>query len=67
MPPFSSIVTGLVAPQLARAETFRFDLGTESSELRDGFIRITAGALYSNQRGFGWKSNSLMASFTRST
>jgi len=38
------------------AKTLRFDLGTEQSELRPGFTRITARSLYSKQTGYGWKS-----------
>jgi len=32
----------LAVPGLAGAEVFRFDMGTEQSELRPGFTRVTA-------------------------
>jgi hypothetical protein len=44
-------------PQAAPAKTLSFDMGTEKSELRGGFVRITSKSLYSKDQGYGWKSS----------
>lgn len=46
----------LAVPGLAGAEVFRFDMGTEQSELRPGFTRVTARSTYDKQAGYGWES-----------
>ncbi|MFH1265373.1 MAG: glycoside hydrolase domain-containing protein [Planctomycetota bacterium] len=51
-----TLIAALAAAPELPAETFRFDMGSETSELRDGFTRITAASVYSNERGYGWKS-----------
>ena len=51
-----TLVAGLAASQAARAETFLFDMGSETSDLRDGFTRITAKSLYTKEIGYGWKT-----------
>ncbi len=50
------IVLAALAAGRAEAKTFLFDMGTEQSELRDGFTRVTAKSLYTPQNGYGWKS-----------
>ncbi|HUT93372.1 MAG TPA: hypothetical protein VMY37_28170 [Thermoguttaceae bacterium] len=51
-----TLFAGLAFTPMVCGETYRFDLGTETSELRDGFTRITARSLYSERAGYGWKS-----------
>jgi len=46
----------LLLPGTIRAEALRFDLGSEKSELRPGFTRLTAKSLYNEKAGYGWKS-----------
>jgi len=47
--------TLLLAAPSAAADVLRFDFGTDSSELRQGFTRVTAASVYSKAEGFGWK------------
>lgn len=49
-------LTLLAMPGSAAAEVFRFDMGTEQSELRPGFTRVTARAVYDKQAGYGWQN-----------
>ena len=46
----------LLPAQAARAKTFLFDMGTDKSELRAGFTRVTAKSVYTKEAGYGWKS-----------
>ncbi len=45
----------LAAPK-AEATILRFDMGTEQSELRSGFSRVTPATLYRKDLGYGWRS-----------
>ena len=47
----------LAARGVVAGEVFRFDMGTEQSELRPGFTRVTARSVYDKQAGYGWKSS----------
>jgi len=38
------------------AKTTRLDFGSDKSELRPGFARVTAQSLYSKEAGYGWES-----------
>jgi hypothetical protein len=46
----------LAAPSSAPAKTYRFDMGTEQSELRTGFTRVTPASKYTKKLGYGWGS-----------
>ena len=46
----------LTAPQSGEATIWLFDMGTESSPVADGYMRITPGSQFSVQKGYGWKS-----------
>ncbi|TDE15214.1 hypothetical protein [Dyadobacter psychrotolerans] len=37
-----------------QAGNFLYDMGTSSSRLEEGFIRVSPDAAYSNGRGYGW-------------
>jgi hypothetical protein len=50
------LVAAMLAPPATEAKTWRFDMGTDKSPLRDGFTRVTARSLYAGQAGFGWES-----------
>ena len=56
---------GLLPSSELQAKTFLFDMGTEGSELRGGFVRITTKSDYSRQAGFGWKSTKGLKSHHR--
>ena len=51
-----AVVAAVVMGGPAEAKDFLFDMGTATSELRPGFIRITAKSVYSKETGYGWKS-----------
>lgn len=51
-----AIVGCLAAARTASARPLLFDMGTEKSELREGFTQITAKSLYKKEIGFGWRS-----------
>ncbi|NUQ60995.1 MAG: hypothetical protein HUU20_00795 [Pirellulales bacterium] len=44
----------LLGTRFAEAEVHLFDMGTEKSELRPGFTRVTAKSRYTPETGFGW-------------
>jgi hypothetical protein len=46
----------LATPQAGEATIWLFDMGTESSPVADGYIRITPESQFSAQKGYGWKS-----------
>lgn len=45
-----------VSSPAAAAKTWCFDMGTAQSDVRPGFVRITAKSVYSPATGYGWKS-----------
>ena len=45
-----------VATQSAAAAPLMFDMGSQTSELRPGFVRITPESAYAKEVGYGWKS-----------
>ena len=45
----------LLGTRDVQAKVYRFDMGTEASELRPGFARVTAKSRYTPQAGFGWR------------
>ena len=52
-----TVSLGLLLPVGAiEAKTLMLDLGTEQSELRPGFTRVTAQSAYDKEAGYGWKS-----------
>lgn len=48
-------LVGLI-PGSAPAAIFLFDMGTDRSELRPGFTRITPSSVYKKETGYGWKT-----------
>ena len=46
----------LVPEHVSCAKTFLFDMGTATSEVRNGFLPVTAKTAYSKEIGYGWKS-----------
>jgi hypothetical protein len=50
------VLLSLPAAQAPAADVLRFDMGTDRSELREGFTRVTARSVYDKAAGFGWKS-----------
>ncbi|MEW6358337.1 MAG: glycoside hydrolase domain-containing protein [Planctomycetota bacterium] len=53
---FTAVCLICLIAQTTHAKVFRFDMGSEQSELRKDFTRITAKSLYSKEAGYGWKS-----------
>jgi hypothetical protein len=35
---------------------YLFDMGTKTSPVKEGYLRVTPGDIYSSQRGYGWVS-----------
>ncbi|NLS94369.1 MAG: hypothetical protein GXX96_19605 [Planctomycetaceae bacterium] len=65
------LLLGLVAAAMlisgVRAADYRcFDMGTDDSPLRDGFIRVTAKSAYSPEAGYGWRTLDGLKSHHRS-
>jgi hypothetical protein len=54
---FLAVLSGLLSAQSSEAKPLCFDMGTQKSELRDGFVRITAKSVYKKDLGYGWKSS----------
>ncbi len=57
-PVFLSVVLlmGGAAVQSASAKAILFDMGTDESELCQGFTRITPKSAYTKEAGYGWKT-----------
>ncbi|NLY02533.1 MAG: hypothetical protein GXY83_41165 [Rhodopirellula sp.] len=45
----------VMGTRFAEAKVHLFDMGTEESELRPGFTRVTAKSHYTPETGFGWQ------------
>lgn len=58
LPVLLAMLFGLLSDQACQAKPLCFDMGTEDSELRNGFIPITAKSVYQKETGYGWKSTS---------
>jgi len=56
----SLLLGWLLSWQSAAAKPLLFDMGTEASELRDGFTRITPASLYKKEVGSGWKTTAAL-------
>jgi len=39
-----------------QATVLKFDMGTAQSPLKEGYVRVTPGTLYSSDRGYGWET-----------
>lgn len=53
-----AMLYGLLSAQPSQANPLCFDMGTDKSELRSGFVRVTAKSAYQKETGHGWKSTS---------
>ncbi len=51
------ILLAVVAALPARGDAYLFDLGAADSALREGFTRVTPETIYSDDRGFGWRTD----------
>lgn len=50
------ILLAAIAAQPAAAKTWLFDFGSQKSEVRAGFARVTAKTAYDPKLGYGWKT-----------
>jgi hypothetical protein len=50
----SLILHTVILLTVSSAAEFRFDCGTESSPLSEGYQRLTVGDAYDASRGYGW-------------